>query len=225
MAHSFAPHRAAAPKPRRRFSLLKWVLGAGVVYALGFLIFAATLPSNPSVPPKADGIVALTGGDARIDAADSLFESGVGKRLLISGVNPGTTKNDLEHLTHAGKRFDCCTDLGFAAVDTRGNALEAADWVRTHHYRSIVLVTSNYHMPRSLNEFSAAMPGVRVTPYPVAPDGVDLAQWWNDPKALRLLQGEYAKYLASLVATTLGSANHTRDSDTHPERRASSDRS
>ena len=203
MTKGFAQHRSSVPPRRRRFMLVKLIGGLVVAYALGFLLFAATLPQNAPAPRRADAIVALTGGDARIDTAASLFESGVGKRLLISGVHPGTTKDDLKHLTHAGPRFDCCADLGFSAVDTRSNALEAANWVRAHHYKSIVVVTANYHMPRSLNEFSAAMPGVRLSPYPVEPDGIDLTDWWHDPKALRLLQGEYAKYLASLVATTL----------------------
>ena len=172
-----------------------------IVYLLGFLIFATSLPETPAEVKRADGIVALTGGGARLDAAESLLESGFGKRLLISGVNPGTSKKDLRVLAHAGPRFDCCADLGFVAADTHGNAAETAQWVRTHDYRSIIVVTANYHMRRSLNEFSADMPGVRLEPYPVTPDGIDLAGWWHNPHALRLLNSEYAKYLASFVLT------------------------
>ena len=184
---------------------LLWKLAVGVLvaYVAGFLLFAATLPGTPSVIPPTDGIVALTGGGARVDAAEDLLESGAGKRLLISGVNPGTTKAQLKLLVHGGRRFDCCTDLGFEAADTHGNASEAASWAKAHHYHSLIVVTANYHIRRSMAEFAAEMPGMRLEAYPVAPEGIDLTQWWRNPHALHLLHNEYAKYLASLVITTV----------------------
>ena len=98
--------------------------------SLGFVLFVSLLPMTPDAVPKADGIVALTGGGTRLDRADDLFESGVGKRLLISGVDQATTKETLKQLVHGGARFDCCADIGYAAEDTRGNAQEAASWAR-----------------------------------------------------------------------------------------------
>jgi len=181
--------------------LLKLGVGFLVLYTLGFIVFAATLPRTPAVAPHADGIVALTGGDARLDAADKLLESDAAKRLLITGVYPGTTKEQLKTLAHGGRRFDCCADLGFSATSTHGNADEASAWVRRHGYNSIIVVTANYHMRRSLNEFSADMPGVRLMAYPVDPNGINLNGWWRDPHTLHLLNTEYAKYLASFVIT------------------------
>jgi uncharacterized SAM-binding protein YcdF (DUF218 family) len=181
--------------------LVKLGVGLLVLYTLGFVLFAATLPRAPATLPHADGIVALTGGDARLDAADKLLENDAARRLLISGVNPGTTKAQLKALAHGGRRFDCCADLGFRATSTHGNADEASAWVRRHGYSSIIVVTANYHMRRSLNEFSADMPGVRLVAYPVNPQGLDLDGWWRDPHALHLLNSEYAKYLASFVIT------------------------
>jgi uncharacterized SAM-binding protein YcdF (DUF218 family) len=181
--------------------LVKLGVGLLVAYTLGFVLFALTLPRAPDTPPRADGIVALTGGDARLDAADKLLENHAAKRLLISGVNPGTTKADLKKIAHGGRRFDCCADLGFRATSTHGNADEASAWVRHHGYNSIIVVTANYHMRRSLNEFAADMPGVRLVAYPVDPQGLDLEGWWRDPHALHLLNTEYAKYLASFVIT------------------------
>ena len=181
--------------------LVKLGVGLLVAYTLGFVLFAVTLPRAPDTLPRADGIVALTGGDARLDAADKLLEKDAAKRLLISGVNPGTTKADLKKIAHGGRRFDCCADLGFRATSTHGNADEASGWVRHHGYNSIIVVTANYHMRRSLNEFAADMPGVRLVAYPVDPQGLDLDGWWHDPHALHLLNSEYAKYLASLVIT------------------------
>ena len=106
--------------------------------------------------PKADGIVALTGGDERLDTAVALLERGVGKRLLVSGVAPETTKETVGKMSDGGPRFACCADIGYAAEDTHGNAEEAADWTREHHFASLVIVTGRYHMPRTMKEFSAA---------------------------------------------------------------------
>ena len=105
--------------------------------------------------------MALTGEGGRLAPAVLLLEHGGGKRLLITGVNKATTKRSLKTLLQdAGAAFDCCADLGFAAADTRGNAEEAAQWARQHNYRSLIVVTTSYHMPRSLAEFGAQMPDV-----------------------------------------------------------------
>jgi len=183
--------------------LLKIVGGVIGLYVVGFLLFAIFLPATPASVRPADGIVVLTGGGARVDAADALLESDCCKRLLISGVHPGTTKEQIKELVHGGQRFDCCADLGFQAEDTHGNASEAAAWARAHHYHSLIVVTANYHMRRSMADFAAEMPGLRLEPYPVAPEGIDLTQWWRNPHALHLLHSEYAKYLAALVITTV----------------------
>lgn len=181
--------------------MLRILVFAVLAYLIGFVVFAETLPRQAARVDGADGIVALTGGGARLDTAVALFERGVGKRLLITGVHATTTKHDLKRIAHGGPRFDCCTDLGFQAENTRGNATEAARWAKAHHYRKLVIVTASYHMPRSLTEFSAEMPDVTLEPYPVEPDGIDFQSWWRNPRAAELLQAEYAKYLATLVLT------------------------
>ena len=174
-----------------------------LAYLSGFVLFVSLLPMTPPGLPKADGIVVLTGGGTRLDRAEALFERGVGKRLLISGVDQATSKETLKHLIHGGPRFDCCADLGYAAEDTRGNAQEAKSWTETHDFHSLLLVTARYHMPRSLQEFSAAMPEVTFLPYPVEQDRIDLAGWWRYPKTVLLLHREYVKYLASLATTSM----------------------
>ncbi|HEY1615060.1 MAG TPA: YdcF family protein [Rhizomicrobium sp.] len=172
-------------------------------YLVGFFVFVSHLPGKPSPNVRGEAVVALTGSEERLDAAVALFEHGVGKRLLISGVHPFITREHLKRVVHGGRRFDCCVDLGFAATNTHGNATEAAQWVGAHGYRSLVVVTANYHMPRSLIELSSAMPGVRLVPYPVQEEDVADGKWWLDPHALRTLQVEYAKYLGILAFTTL----------------------
>jgi uncharacterized SAM-binding protein YcdF (DUF218 family) len=190
----------------RRRGLLRLAAVALIVYGLGFLVFAAKVPEPLNFPPAAaadaDAIVALTGDGDRLGPAVSLLEQGSAMRLLITGVNKMTTKHDLKVLLHGGDHFECCADLGFAAADTRGNADEAARWAEMHGYRSLVVITAAYHMPRSLIEFGAAMPGVKLVPYPVAPETSRFAGWQN----LRRMQGEYAKYLASIVRVSMTKA-------------------
>jgi uncharacterized SAM-binding protein YcdF (DUF218 family) len=176
---------------------------AVLAYAMGFVLFVSNLPPTPDMPPQVDGIVVPTGGQERLDTAVALLEHGVGKRLLISGVSPTTTKEEVGKLAGGGARFACCADLGYAAEDTHGNALEATDWIRSNHYNSIAIVTSRYHTPRTMREFSVALPDVTLIAYPVDQSGVDLGTWWKHPRTAQLLHREYAKYLASLVMTKL----------------------
>ena len=172
----------------------------GGLYLIGFIAFVATLPQPPpSATPRADAIVALTGEGGRLAPAVTLLEKGNGQRLLITGVNKLTSKKSLKQLLHGGNIFDCCADLGFAALDTRGNAEETARWAREHHYKSLLLVTADYHMPRSLVEFGAEMPEIKLLPYPIVADPPTLFSW----QSARRLNGEYVKYLASMVRISL----------------------
>ena len=171
------------------------------LYVAGFVVFAISLPKTPHDLSRIQGIVALTGGGARLDTAVALFEKGVGERLLISGVNPQASRAELKKLAHGGHRFDCCADLGYAAEDTHGNAGEAGAWARFYHYDRLLIVTARYHMPRSLSEFQTAMPDVTLVPYPVDPESVDPEGWWHK---LRVLHWEYAKYLAATALTAVG---------------------
>jgi 1-acyl-sn-glycerol-3-phosphate acyltransferase len=133
----------------------------GIVLAAGFVAFAMSI-AGARVPAgaRAEGIVVLTGGGGRIDGALHLLAEGRARRLLISGVNPsvdigalaGTVDKELE------VALACCVDLGRDARDTIGNAAETRDWARTKGYTSLIVVTSDYHMPRSMAELAEAMP-------------------------------------------------------------------
>jgi uncharacterized SAM-binding protein YcdF (DUF218 family) len=182
------------------------ILLAVAAYALGFVLFVSNLPPTPAMRPEADGIVALTGGDERLDTAVALLEKGVGKRLLISGVAQTATKAEVGKLSDGGPRFKCCADLGYAAEDTHGNAAEAAQWAHENHFGSLVIVTGRYHMPRTLREFSVAMPDITLIAWPVDQQGIDLSGWWMHPRTVRLLHREFVKFLLSVVTTRLAAA-------------------
>jgi len=157
------------------------LLIAALVWAVGLLAFSGRVErSVPAAePPVADGVVVLTGAsNIRLEAATRLLEAGKGKRLLISGVNREATRDDVLNVTKAVKPiYDCCVDLGFTAADTIGNAAETAEWARAKDYDSLIVVTADYHMPRSMLELRAAMPGIRLHAYPVATEGLDARHW------------------------------------------------
>jgi uncharacterized SAM-binding protein YcdF (DUF218 family) len=188
-------------KPRKEpsFWMLRLAVVLGLLYGLGFGLFVLRVTIAEHPVERADAIVALTGGGGRLGPAVALLERGTGGRLLITGVNPQTRKSELKVLLRGGTAFDCCADLGFEAADTRGNAEEAAAWVNGHGYRSVILVTSNDHMPRSLLEFSAHLPGVKLLPYAVSPVLTDVPLL----RRLQRLHSEYAKFLASSVRINL----------------------
>lgn len=188
---------------RRRIARgLTGIVGLALTaYVVGFFVFAAELDRRPPDDvPVVDGIVALTGGEGRITEAYKLLVDGKGQRLLITGVHPEVKIGTVRRMIAgpAGK-FDCCVDVGRQAENTIGNANETAEWVRTHQYRSIILVTSTYHVPRATLELKRAMPGISITPFPVVQDTLHLDGWWDFPGTTKLLVAEYSKYLLTLA--------------------------
>ncbi|MES2034753.1 MAG: YdcF family protein, partial [Pseudomonadota bacterium] len=127
------------------------------------------------------------------------LERGTGARLLISGVNREASRADVLAVSGAVKPvYDCCVDLGYTAADTIGNAGEIAEWARAKKYRTLIVVTSDYHMPRSILEIRAAMPEATLVEYPVVTGPVDVRRWWRKGGDARRLTLEYSKYLAIL---------------------------
>ena len=172
----------------------------------GFLVFTNSLAlKEPNLDVKAEGVVALTGGSDRvIDAADFLSR-GQAKRLLITGVNRATRTSVLEKLLPVSHElFKCCVDLGYQAIDTAGNAAETKLWAETHQLtHALIVVTSNYHMPRALLELSAALPHTTFYPYPVVSDHANVTDWWRDKRVARLVAGEYVKFIGALIRIQL----------------------
>jgi uncharacterized SAM-binding protein YcdF (DUF218 family) len=181
-----------------------------VMLIIGFIVFANSVDRERVEPAHAaDGIAVLTGGVARIDEAMKLLAKGKAKRVLITGVNRVTTKEQLKRLASQGDQyFSCCVDIDKEARNTIDNATETAEWVALHRYGSIIVVTSNYHMPRALAELARAMPGVTLIPYPVIDNNVRMERWWTYPGTSRLLLSEYLKYLPALGR--LGATNLVR---------------
>jgi uncharacterized SAM-binding protein YcdF (DUF218 family) len=180
------------------------------MFAGGFAAFSAYVASLQ--PPRdlapADAIIVLTGGQARLDAAVDLLRAGKGRRLLVSGAHPSVGWDALREATGGDRKlFSCCVDIDHAALNTVGNAEQSAAWVDAHEFRSVILVTNNYHMPRSLLEMSRLIgEEAEVTPYPVVNTPLSLSRAVSEPDALRVLATEYAKFLAALARGALPGA-------------------
>jgi uncharacterized SAM-binding protein YcdF (DUF218 family) len=197
---------SAAPIGLRSVRLvltMMFAVAASVV--VGFLVFLRQLPVTEVKPSRdADGIVVLTGGSSRVSDAMELLSVGYGKRLLISGVHPTNVAADIQRsLPDSQPLLGCCVDLDRSAVNTRSNAVETRRWVRERGFHSLIVVTSNYHMPRAIVELSHAMPDVALIPFPVVGDKWNDEPWWTSGAALRLLLLEYAKYVVAEVRVRL----------------------
>jgi uncharacterized SAM-binding protein YcdF (DUF218 family) len=189
-----------------------------LIWTAGLLAFAGRVAqSTPApTPQRADGIVVLTGLNARerMAAGVALLTDNYGRRVLVSGVNRDLTREDIRTATTAVKRlYDCCVDLGFSALDTVGNARETADWAKAMRYSNLIVVTADYHMPRAMLELRALMDrqGVSLQAYPVSTSAFNARRWWRSPAAARLLVVEYCKYLAILgreLVLSLGPRDH-----------------
>ncbi|MBV8962119.1 MAG: YdcF family protein [Hyphomicrobiales bacterium] len=207
-----SPLPVQAPSLRTRLHWSRHVARALIIACLigsaffgaGLVRFAEALPRPRPSSVTADAVVVLTGGESRVAKAVDLIASGQGRRLLISGVNDHTSAGAIADATDQNQAlFRCCIDIDRRARNTVGNAAEIARWVNAHGYRSVIVVTGAYHMPRALNELRNKLPGVRLYPDPVLAPGLDLDSWWADERTVRLIMVEYAKYLVSEVRTRL----------------------
>ncbi len=183
--------------------------GAGVIAGLlviGIVLFARSLERREQgeIGP-ADGIVVLTGGADRIGDALLLLERDKGRRLFISGVNIHSTPELLKRRWPGRERlFECCVDLDYKARNTYENAVESRRWAEHNGFKSLILVTASYHLPRAMLEFEHAMPGVVIQAYPVVPEASRINRWWQEPVLARIIALEFIKYWAASIRTMLG---------------------
>lgn len=183
--------------------LLGVLLLVGIAWSAGLVWFAEEIPraDRTSIPTTAtDAVVVLTGGPLRVQTGLAVLEAGQARKLLVSGVHPSVEVTELLRSAHrpAGG-VECCVVLGYDADNTTGNAAETQRWMQREGYRSLRLVTANYHMPRSLLEFRRALPGVTIVAHPVFPESFKREGWWLWPGSFALVVSEYHKYLAARV--------------------------
>ncbi|MCA1750164.1 MAG: YdcF family protein [Sphingomonadales bacterium] len=168
------------------FLLLAWLLG--------FAVFALTLP-GPAGPRATDGIIVLTGGEGRIERGIMLLENDRAERMLVSGVNRTVRPVELAEQTGTDEElFACCIDLDQNSVDTRSNGEEAARWIARNDFRSVRLVTTDWHMPRARFEITRLV----TSDIDILSDGVE-----SEPDFMQLFL-EYNKYLLRRIGVLIG---------------------
>ncbi len=209
------PTAKATAKPTKaapswlRGTLVAVLAAAFVGAAVGFVGFLSQLRGAESQPAQtADGIVVLTGGSSRVSDAMELLAAGFGKRLLISGVHPTNDVSDISRSLPDNNQalLGCCVDLDRSAVNTRSNAAETRRWAHERGFKSLIVVTSNYHMPRAIAEMSHAMPDIALIPFAVVGDKWRDEPWWTSGATVRLLLSEYVKYVAVEMRVRLADA-------------------
>ncbi len=166
-----------------------------LAYLLGFAAFMLALPQPLDPAVRTDAIVVPTGGPGRITRGLEILTAKSARRMLITGTAPDVRPHELAIANNAPPwLFACCVDLGHEAVDTRSNAEETAEWVRRHKYRSVRLVTADWHVPRARLELTHVL-GNDVE---VIGDAVRT----NPP--FGMLVREYNKYLVRRAAILVG---------------------
>jgi len=166
-----------------------------VLYALGFILFSVTLgrPAGGGVK-RSDAAVVITGGPGRIEHGMEVLADKKAGRMLIAGADPSVTKDDLiRRLGGRSKLVNCCVDLGSESVDTRSNAEEAQRWLERRKFRSLRLITSDWHMRRARYEFAKLLGDE----YVIVPDAV------RSQPSFTTLFGEYNKYLLRRLSVLL----------------------
>jgi uncharacterized SAM-binding protein YcdF (DUF218 family) len=191
------------------FSVVVCVVAA-LAFTLGFLWFTSRVPSSEvTLTGTTDGIVVLTGDSARISEAIELLANRRGKRLLISGANRGTTAAEISRLNPDFTRWiQCCVDFD-RSLNTLGNAIETRRWAERRRFRSLTVVTSDYHMPRAMAEIAHQLPNTRLVAFPVMSERLRTDHWWASAPAMRLLLSEYVKYVIVRARIRLNGAVRT----------------
>ncbi|MGV6802284.1 MAG: YdcF family protein [bacterium] len=187
--------------------LFRLLVFTAIAWMAGFIWFISALPRQGDISVPTDqemGIIALTGGSGRIEMALNLLAQHPDAKMLISGVHADTKKAELAaRLPEYAALFDCCVEIGKRALTTKGNALEASEWSKANQLETIIIVTTDYHMPRAMSEIRFKMPEAHIIAWPVASPAVPAQGWITSPEAIKILAFEYTKFIFVEIAHRL----------------------
>lgn len=175
-------------------------------WCLGFVYFAHYINSYEiDKTTKTDAIVVLTGGRNRILEGIQLLNENLADKLFISGVPENITISQIEKQAKIKADDESKIELGRKAKNTIENAIEAEEWIKKNNIKSIRLVTSSYHIPRSLQEFIIYVTkenDLKVILNPIYSPNVNI-KWWKSWGTFRLLVMEYNKFLVVYICRHL----------------------
>lgn len=180
--------------------LIRLVILFAAIFAFGFIIFMGLMPRPVlSSDVSAEAIVVVTGGSGRIATALALLDAGRAPQLFISGVGHDAKIEDVVREAGGMQREElmhCCITLGYQATNTYENGAEIASWLKENSVDDVILVSSNYHLPRARLELMMAAPGIKITPF--VTDTATTRRWWEKQWTTELVLGEYLKTLWAL---------------------------
>lgn len=179
------------------------LLLSAIVWFAGFLAFNYRINSyKTDEQTKTDAIIALTGGKNRIAEAVRLMKRGLAGKMFISGVQKDISLKEISRIQKVDMPQFGKIELENRSTNTVENAIETSDWIRKNQIKSIRLVTSNYHIPRSMEEFRSQNPQIKIVLHPVYSDNVS-SQWWKNRGSFCLIASEYNKFLYVYLRTRL----------------------
>ena len=159
-----------------------------ILYILGLSVFWRAVPHEQSIVPSRESVIVFTGGSKRVDAAFSLIEVGFPGPVLITGVNENVSEHHL--LRHVPPHKRQHITLDYTAKTTRGNVHATQLWLQANDISSFTLVTSFYHIPRSVMLLQrSGIPSKKIEIYPVFPQKMPLSSFIR----------EYHKYLLTYI--------------------------
>jgi uncharacterized SAM-binding protein YcdF (DUF218 family) len=176
------------------------------LWVIGFNIFIFTTKRQlQDEQTTTQAVVVLTGGRERLKTGFQILCSKQSEMIFISGVHPEETFKSLlktvelpDSLCLNRESLTAVTYLGYTARNTKENAQETARWVKQMSITSLRLVTSAYHMPRSLLELRHLLPHITIIPHPIFPSGYDRFPW-RRKGVFRLMFFEYNKFLLTFI--------------------------
>ena len=180
------------------------IVGCIFLWSTGLFMFAWHINHFENISQqKTDAIIALTGGRNRISEAVKLLEKGMADRLFISGVDKDISREHIQNTHKVSLADDKHIEIGYNASNTIENAKETRDWVVKNNIKSIRLVTSNYHLARSLMEFREHNPNLKIIVHPVYSEKIE-KKWWTSWRTFSLIFKEYNKFLCVCIRNNIG---------------------
>ena len=192
----------------RKFLLITFLTALITYFFVELTFFKEKIISLEKYPKELNpNIVILTGGTNRIkDGFEIINNFGKGSdvkiKILVSGTGKGFTKASLQEKLNTNFHYQlikCCVDLDSISQDTYSNANETLKWAIKNDIKEFMLITSNYHMPRSILEFKNKMPNIKISTYSIKPKQHNINEWLKSFETFSLVFSEFCKYIISNI--------------------------
>ena len=179
------------------------MLVLAVVFHTAILSALAAFLVEAQSPQKADVALVLAGDNSgrRILTAAQLVRDGYVPRVMVSGPDGfyGNYECDLAipFAVKHGYPEAYFIHAEHSARSTQAEAQAVIPLIRRAGYRSVAIVTSNYHTRRAGRIFRAQAPDLTIRMI-AAPDGNFTPDgWWRNREAAKIFLGEWEKTVAN----------------------------